>query len=317
MRILVIAGTGFVGAAVVRRLSEEHEVTVFHRGRDCAGPNTVRHIHGDRTQLADWRSVFRALKPDVALDMTPRNEMDAGRTIEALAGIAGRLTGVSSVSVYRAFGVLSGLEDHAIDNDPVGEEGPLRARLHPYRGAKRRAPGDPDLWLDTYEKILAERAFLQSAEIPASIVRLPQVYGPGDPDQRVGRYAAMMRSDRGAIRMPQQALAWRNARGFVENVASAIGLVVTRGAAGRVYNVAEREDFDERTWVQRIGQAAGWRGGVTAGDHGEGAVLPLSELSGSACYAQHLRMCTDRIRAELGYREPFDVDTALRLTVSG
>lgn len=49
MRILVIGGTNFIGPHVVRRLVEDdHEVTVFNRGRtESELPRVARHVRGD------------------------------------------------------------------------------------------------------------------------------------------------------------------------------------------------------------------------------------------------------------------------------
>ena len=76
MRVLVIGGTGFIGAPVVGRLVERgHHVTVVHRGEhEPPGPAAVPHIHADRSQLLDRITKLRAHAPDVVLDMTPMTQ---------------------------------------------------------------------------------------------------------------------------------------------------------------------------------------------------------------------------------------------------
>jgi uncharacterized protein YbjT (DUF2867 family) len=70
--------------------------------------------------------------------------------------------------------------------------------------------------------------------------------------------------------------------------------VVDERAAGRIYNVAEREALPEVEWVRRIGVAAGWDGEVV--------VLPkernLSHLLWGKNHDQDIVAETLRIRVE-------------------
>ncbi len=315
MRILVIAGTGFVGGVVVDVLAREHEVTVFHRGRDCVPGGRVRHIHGDRRTLPGHRAAFKKAAPDIVLDMAPQTGTDAAQTLAAIGGIAERIVGVSSVSVYRAFGRFIGREIGPIDNSPSGEDSPLRSSLWPYRGPTPRHGADPLQWLDDYDKIPAEQALLNSPDIETSIIRMPMIYGPGDPDSRINGYVTAMRRGATTIPLQRRATDWRNARAFVGNAAEAIALVTVQGRAGGVYNFAEPFDFTEREWIRRVGSAVGWAGEIDAVDDGDAAGAPLKDLP-SADYTQHLRMDTSRIRDELHYSEHFDLEAGLRLTVA-
>ena len=65
----------------------------------------------------------------------------------------------------------------AIETTPLTESSALRERLYPYRG--RRIPGVYDFNWDDYDKILVERAVLNNNDLPATVLRLPMVYGPG------------------------------------------------------------------------------------------------------------------------------------------
>lgn len=317
MRILVLGGTGFIGRRVVAAL-RRHEVTVFHRGSTHGELPQVGHLYGRREELGSHRAALRALEPDVVLDMIPRNGPDARLVIDGIRGIASRLVAVSSGSVYRTFGILVGSEAGEVDNSPSHEESPLRRTLFPYR---RRTPptgegGAPAL--HDYDKIPAERAYLQEPELACSIVRLPMVYGPGDPDHRIGPYARRMVDHRPVILLQEAVSRWRNARAFVDNAAAAIARVVEAGAPSRVYNVAEPHDFTEAEWVRRIGEALGWEGTVRlVADGGRLGRPPLSELPQTTNFAQHLTMDSTRIRDELGYAEVVSIDDALKLSVKG
>ena len=69
MKILIVGGTRFMGPHVVRKLAtEDHDVTVFHRGITTATfPESVSEIIGDRNNLKDFLKEFKKFKPDIVL----------------------------------------------------------------------------------------------------------------------------------------------------------------------------------------------------------------------------------------------------------
>lgn len=314
VRILILGGTGFIGREVVRALAG-HDLFLFHRTPAESGRGEVVHIQGDRADLIAHHARFRRLSPDVVLDMTPQNAGDATRTVAAFEGLAGRAVAVSSLSVYRAFGRLLRTETCAVDVRALDEASPLRTRRFPYRGDRARARSDPKRWLDDYDKIPAEQVFLEADSLPASVVRLPLVYGPRDLDARVGAYVARLRSGR-PFCFERTAAQWRNARDHVANVAHAIALVTLGGAPGRVYNAPGAHDLPERDWARAIAQAAGVRTPVEVGDR-TGERPLIDEFPADADFRQHLRIDDTRIRAELGYREQVSMTHGLAETAAG
>jgi nucleoside-diphosphate-sugar epimerase len=247
--------------------------------------------------------------------MMAQNEEAARLAVDCVAPFSGLMVMVSSASVYRQYGLLLRIENASISTAPASETAPLRSRLYPYRQKQPRAADDPARWKDEFDKIPAESVFLSNKQIGACIVRLPMVYGPGDVDHRVERYVRLMRSN-AEICLPESVAAWRNARGYVENIAKAIALAATAGRSGSIYNVAEPGDLAEREWIQEIARAVGWSGRVTSVPDGDPAgILPLDELPAHAHFAQHLCLDTLRIRAELGYSEEVPLDVALARTV--
>jgi nucleoside-diphosphate-sugar epimerase len=307
MRILVIGGTRFIGPRVIERLvAAGHEVVVFNRGQ-TASPlaAAVRRIRGDRHHLAEHATEFRRLAPDVVLDLIAFTEQDARSLILTLRGLAGRAVILSSGDVYRAYGVFTGLEPGPLEPTPLKEDAPLRQALYVHRAATS-GPDDP---MSDYEKILVERAVLADTTLPATILRLPMVYGPGDYQHRLSPYLRRMANGRRVILLDEGLARWRCLRGHVENVAAAIALAVTDPkAAGRIYNVAEATAFTEAAWVARIAEAMRWDGKIVTAPRGR-LVVPFNT-------DQDLVTDSSRIRAELGYREVLAPDEALRQTVA-
>lgn len=310
MRILIIGGTGFIGRAVVRAL-QGHDLALFHRGSACEARDTTHHLHGDRADLRAFRDRIRALRPDVVLDMVPRNGPDTQPVIDAVQDIVPRLVAVSSGSVYRRFGVLIGSEPGEVDNTPSHEDSPLRTRLFPYR----RPSAEPGP-LDDYDKIPAEQAYFRAPRLACSVVRLPMVYGAGDPDDRLTPHLRAMLDGLPAIPLWETVARWRNARCHVDNAAAAIARVVQAGAPGRAYNVAEPQDFTESEWIRRIGGIVGWPGTLRLVPDGSRlGQPPISEFPETTNFAQHLLMDSSRIRDELGYREVVPLQDALNSAV--
>ncbi|MEJ0043470.1 MAG: NAD-dependent epimerase/dehydratase family protein [Rhizomicrobium sp.] len=225
--VLIVGGTRFIGAHVARRLFDAGaKVTVFHRGTtDNPILPPVTHIRDPSAEfpITAYPEAVRARDWDAVVLMVTMGEADARAAADCFAGRAGRLVLISSGDVYRAYGRLTGHEPGPPDPVPLTEDAPLRGALYPYR-AQAAALG---AYAQDYEKILAETV-LREAALPATILRLPKVYGPEDNARLATVYGFASR--------PQ----WRWTHGHVENVAAAIVLAAGHpAAAGRTYNVGE------------------------------------------------------------------------------
>jgi nucleoside-diphosphate-sugar epimerase len=165
---------------------------------------------------------------------------------------------------------------------------------------------------DDYDKIPAERIVMNDRELPGTVLRLPMVYGPGDPLHRFYRIVKRIADGRDHIIFEEALAAWRSPRGYVENVAAAIALAATDDRAERrIYNVCEEPSFSELEWTRKIASEMRWKG--------EFVVLPLERTPrhllqpGNA--AQHWTASSVRIRHELGYEEPVAIEDAIRQTI--
>ncbi|HEX8921876.1 MAG TPA: NAD-dependent epimerase/dehydratase family protein, partial [Pyrinomonadaceae bacterium] len=268
----------------------------------------VNHIYGDRRELPSFAAEFKRLSPDVVLDMIPYTEEEARTFMGVFKNVARRVVAVSSADVYRAYGRLLRLEAGEPDPVPLNEDAPLRESLYPYRA---RAEGKDDFKYH-YDKILVERVLMSDEDLPGTVLRLPAVYGAGDPQHRLYGYLKRMDDRRSHIILGEEQARWRWTRGDVESIAEAIALAVTdERAINRVYNVGERDALTESDWVRSIGQVAGWDGEVITAPADS---LP-EHLAAKVDYAHHLFTDTSRLRTELGYNERRSREEALRRTI--
>ena len=316
MKVLLIGGSGFIGSHVARQLAEGgHQVAVFHRGQaTIAVRDGVRQILGDRKALAKSVPEFRRFAPDVVVDFILSSEGQAIELMNATRGIAGRIVALSSGDVYRAAGILHGLEPGPLQPVPLTEESELRTHRRPYPPEALAMLRNVFAWLDDdYDKIPVEQVVMGDSEIRGTVLRLPMIYGPGDPLHRLHPILKRMDDGRPAILMQEELAQWRGLRGYVENVAAAIALaVVSPQAAGRIYNVAALEAFSELEWAQNVGRVAGWKGTVLALPKQQ--TPPHLQIPYNA--AQHWTASSARIREELGYREPISLDAGLERTIA-
>jgi len=315
MRILVIGGNGFIGVPLVHELSHGgHKIAILrrHAGPADFGPDVVV-IQGDRNRLPEYRARLQQFAPDVIIDLILSSGEQARQLMQTVAGIAQRVVAVSSMDVYRAWGVLHGVEPGRLEPLPLKETSALRTTRHLYSPEAVKSMQGIFTWLtDDYDKVTVEEVIASDPSIPATILRLPMVYGPGDPLHRFFPLLKRLIDERPSIILSADFAAWRGPRGYVENVAHAIAVAATSEvAAGRVYNVCEEPCYSELDWQLMIAKQAGWSGKFV--------VLPTDQtpkhllLPGNT--AQHIVASSELIRAELNYSEVIGIDQAMQRTI--
>ena len=312
VRILLIGGNGFIGRFVATTLQQQgHALAVFHRGTAPA-PEGVEDIRGNRQQLSDSSQQLRAFAADVVIDFVTSSRRQAEDLMNVFRRATPRVILLSSMDVYRAVGIFHGTETGPLQVLPLTEESELRGSLPPYTREILESLRKIFPWVtDDYDKIPAERVVMNS-ELPATVLRLPMTYGPGDRLHRFYPVVKRIADGRRQLIFPQTLAAWRSPRGYVENVAAAISLAATdERSAGRIYNVCEQPPFSELEWARKIGAAMQWTGQfvVLADDKAP----PDLRRPGNA--AQHWSASSERIRRELGYSEPVPLDQAIRRTI--
>ena len=314
MKVLVIGGSGFIGPHTVGHLQQAgHHVTVFHRGNSPVPPG-VQQILGDHSRLSDYRAEFERQQFDVVLDFILSSGRQANDLVETFRGIAGRVVAVSSMDVYRAMGILQGTETGTLQELPITEDSALRVNRNTYSPEAMKRVKELYPWADDeYDKIPVEEAALGNPELPGTVLRLPMVYGPGDPLHRFHHILKRMDDGRQHIVLSDDVASFRTPRGYVENVGAAIALAaVSDRAAGRVYNIGELQCFSQLDWAEKIAAAVGWIGKFV--------ILPREQtpkhLLMPTRLEQHLVVASERVRRELNYHEPIPTEVALRRTIA-
>ncbi len=247
MRVVILGGTRFAGRALVAELSGAgHAVAVVHRGIHEVPDDGAHHIHAERRRLREHRAELARFRPDAVIDMAAMTAADAEAALAAFDDSVA-LVVASSLDVYRAATSLA--EGRATDAVPLAEDAPLRDGPPADRGV---VPPGWDFDLERYEKLDVERLY---GERGGMVCRLPMVYGEHDYKRREEFVLRRVLAGRTRIPVGSGALLW--SRGYAPELARGMRLAAERGAAGDVFNLAERDCATIRLWIEEILAAAG------------------------------------------------------------
>lgn len=298
MQILIIGGTNFIGLHTANEfIAHGHDVTVFHRnqytGSDLS--TKVKHILGNRSNYMELSEVIKRIDPDMILDMYAMCEQDVFILEKALFKRT-RVLVVSSLDVYEAYSVFSNPALQPLPL-PLNENSKLRTVWFPYRG-KFDFPFSYD-----YEKILVERAALNSNKMDTVIVRLGMIYGENDPNHRFRPFIEQL-THNSEITLSKAMGNWIASKGYVRDIAYGLYLAGCKGNGGEIYNLAEQNPVSEAEWLKRLALLTNWNGTIKInGDD-------ISETN----WDQDLIIDTTKIRSTLGYSERYTVEQALKNT---
>jgi nucleoside-diphosphate-sugar epimerase len=308
--LLVTGASGFVGRALVTRLSQEggHRVLGSLRRDVTAMPGNVTLVRvGDLGPETDWQGALSGV--DQVVHTAARAHVMRETAHDPLAeyrrvNVAGtlQLARQAAHAGVRRFVFLSSIKVH-------GEE--TRAG-HPFSVDDPPAPADAyGISKREAEDVLRRLEAEEGMEVV--VIRPPLVYGPGVG----GNMHAMMRWLCRGLPLPLGDI--RNRRSLVglENLVDLIQICLHHPAAGgRTFLVSDGEDLSTTELLRRMARALDVTPRLVPVP--QGMVEWSARLAGRGDLAR--RLCSSlqvdmgKTRALLGWKPPMTVDAALRLT---
>jgi len=282
VRVLLLGPTPFLGPFVGDELLRRgHEVAVLaEEPGDYGAP--VTRLDGSPRAPEALPEAVRTWRPEGVVDMIHDGPGSAEALIHVSAGRLARSVHLSSASVYGPRPVC-----------PVDEQTEVMTQ-------------GPD---EVLAQIAADKAVLEAAgrgELPATVVRLPALYGPRDPLCAEWFFARRVLDGRTRIAVPDAGLHICH-RGFVQNMAWGIvqALLAPR-ATGQVYNLGEEKLYTLAQLAQGVARAL---------DH-KWEVYSLPGHLWMAPYAYTCFFDLRKARAQLRYQDRMIPRDGLELTLA-
>jgi nucleoside-diphosphate-sugar epimerase len=246
MQILLVGGTGFIGAYTCRALLQAgHQVTVVSRGRNPV-PVGVEHMQVDRHDIDAFGALLEGRRFEFTVDFTSFDAADVERLLLIPYAALGRYVLISSGQVYlvtEGARVPSAEEESDRPLIPEPEPGTRDHGQWEYGTGKRRAEG-------------ALLALRERHGVRGLILRLPIVQGEGDPTLRLWSYIERM-LDGGPLVLPDGGTALLR-HVYAGDVARAIvRLAEMPPPRHAVYNLAQPDVVTLREFLTRVALAAG------------------------------------------------------------
>ncbi|MGA8006998.1 MAG: NAD-dependent epimerase/dehydratase family protein [Burkholderiales bacterium] len=296
MRIVVTGASGFVGRAVVERLSGAgHRVRALVREVAAAPPfrEGVEVLAcGDLARSWLWQQALEGAGALVHLAAIAHRSFRDEQRMREVNFVAARNAAQAAATAGARFVFLSSVK-------VLGEE---TSSAHPFGADDRPAP--PDAY--GRAKADAESALPGIAGLDYVVLRPPLVYGPGVK----ANFLSLMRAIARGMPLPLASIANARSMIYVGNLADAVALCVEApAAAGRTYLVADGVPVSTPQLCRALGEALGHYPRLFAFPPGVLEWLPsLRRLSRS------LVVDDSAIRRELGWTPPFTFEQGLRAT---
>lgn len=311
MTVMVLGTGGLIGDAIARGLMAA-DVPTLCASRNARGPDGIKAVAGDRRDPRLIASLVEHFDINCIVDVIAYTEAESLQLFETLAPRLERYVLISSCDVYRNYGRLHRIDSGAPDMGLLDENAPLRVGRYPYRRATIRAPDEPDAWMDHYDKLPLEDA-VRACFDKWTILRLPMVYGPGDPQHRFRWIIQPLRTGIDELRVPTNWLNWVSTYGFSQNVGAQIAAAACHPATiKRTFNVTDYSPVSHHEWIERFSSRIGWAGNIRADDDPQSA---FAHRLASLDLSVPLTLDGSALRAIIHGTSAVDLDTALDATI--
>ncbi|MBU4318264.1 MAG: NAD-dependent epimerase/dehydratase family protein [Proteobacteria bacterium] len=290
--IAVLGGSRFIGRAIVEALLEKGcRVTTVNRGFTpvrYSGP--VQRVLADRRDPAGYAEALADIHVEGVVDVTAYHPLETRVVLDAFRDRLDRFVHISTLSVYRwPFPCL-------VSEDATLETHPLNA----YGFQKAACEG----------LVIAE----PTAHLPWTILRLPPVFGPGDPSSREAYLYRQILGGKSIV-VPPRPYQCQNL--FVADAARAVcRLIESKKAPGRVYN-AGGMPFTLEAYVELLADIAEKQPQMI---RAERRVLEQGGADPEKIpyfFEGDLVLDTRRIRDEIGFVPAWTLEKALAVTLKG
>ena len=247
--IVLLGGGGFVGRATARALLHHGaHIHVLNRSGKAHHPD-VPASRVDRSNPQEVILALDRLKAETVIDCIAFQSTDTLPLYQMIDQRGGDLTMLSSIDVYEAFGRVLGTENSPINQEPIRETSPLRSNLYPYAQIGGRQAD--------YDKIPLEQAALSFRNARAQVVRLPMMFGPGDPRDR---FAAVKQAihENSPLTLPATDAAWTAPLLFVDDAGAGIARASLKpNPDNQVLLLGHQDHFTWQEHANRFANAAG------------------------------------------------------------
>lgn len=291
MKALVIGGTGPTGPWLVGGLQERgYEVTIFHRGtHEPPGLAEAEHIHGDPHFKETISEALGGREFDVVLAMYGRVRYIA----DVLQGHCGHFIAVGGAPTYAGYNEPALVRPTGLPI-PVHEDSPL---VDTVTGTDEPSVAFGKLMRKTEEIVF-------DLHPRATYFRYPVIYGPRNPAPWEWQVIKRVRDGRPHMILPDGGMAIHS-RCAARNAAHFVLSAIDRpdAAAGRVYNVADDDQFSLRQWVEVILSALGAEMELVGIPSDIAQVAQAAMMPMMTPLSAHSVFDTNRARVELGYRD--------------